>query len=375
MIKGVGDKPYKLAVLRDRKKDLSKKWYIEFYAWSEVEQELIRKQIYIPASYQTVKARQAYARTEIRTINDLLQSGCYFGSEAETVPVSLRLVDSLGSMLEGIRVTLRPKSYITYKSALNKLSEYVPDDVELNALQRKFAYLFRDYLLNEKGNSARTANNNIEFLRVLYNRLAERETVPANPFQLKPLKTGATTKNIAFTAEHQILVENYLRDNEPELYLFTRFLYYGFIRPGELLSLKGCHLDRERMFIRVPGEISKNGQTETIPILRPLLAEIGTKVFPDEKFLFGFDLKPGNYKSGKQVPFRRHEKILDSLGLKEYHYTLYSWRHTGAVNAYLSGVGLKQLQALFRHSSVSVTDNYLKSLGLRTDPNLNDYDW
>ena len=54
---------------------------------------------------------------------------------------------------------------------------------------------------------------------------------------------------------------------------------------------------------------------------------------------------------------------------------LYFWKHTGAVNAYLSGVGIKQLQRLLRHSSVQITDIYLKSLGLRTDPNTESYNW
>lgn len=56
-------------------------------------------------------------------------------------------------------------------------------------------------------------------------------------------------------------------------------------------------------------------------------------------------------------------------------YPLYSWKHTGAVNAYRSGIGIKQLQRLLRHSTVQMTDIYLKSLGLKTDPNIENYSW
>jgi integrase len=62
-------------------------------------------------------------------------------------------------------------------------------------------------------------------------------------------------------------------------------------------------------------------------------------------------------------------------GLRGKGYTLYSWKHTGAVNAHLSGVGIKQLQLMLRHSTVQMTDIYLKSLGLRTDPNIENYNW
>ena len=72
---------------------------------------------------------------------------------------------------------------------------------------------------------------------------------------------------------------------------------------------------------------------------------------------------------------KRHTVALAEGGLKGRGYTLYSWKHKGAVNAYLSGVGIKQLQLMLRHSTVQMTDIYLKSLGLRTDTNIENYNW
>jgi hypothetical protein len=42
--------PYKRAILRDRKGDLSKEWFVEFYAWSKLEEKLVRKRIKFPAA-------------------------------------------------------------------------------------------------------------------------------------------------------------------------------------------------------------------------------------------------------------------------------------------------------------------------------------
>jgi hypothetical protein len=72
------DKPYKLAVLRDRKGDLSKPWYVEFYAYSESQKHLIRKRIKIPSNLNTAEGRRKHAARTIKEINQLLREGYYF---------------------------------------------------------------------------------------------------------------------------------------------------------------------------------------------------------------------------------------------------------------------------------------------------------
>jgi len=376
LVKGkMADKPYKLAVLRDRGKDLSKKWYVEYYVYSDKEDTLVRRTIQVPNSCKTIAAKKKFADATIKQINSLLVKG-YYLKELVPEPKSKdeSLLVALNNVLTSIRPTLRLNGYRAYKSALNKLERYLPNDVEIPAIEKSFPYVFRDYLLNELQNSPRTANNTLDSLSVLFNRLIERSDYETNPFTIKSLKVSATSKNIAFDKEHQKAVELALLDS-PRLYLFTRFVYFAFIRPGELIQLQGKHINLTDRYITIPGDVSKNGKTETVPIIPPLYDLLRTEIFEPEKLIFGYNLKPSFQGTGKQVAFRRHEKLLQRIGLGEHPYTLYSWKHTGAVNAYLSGVGVKQLQALLRHSSLAITDNYLKSLGLRTDPNLNDYNW
>ncbi|MDQ6482531.1 site-specific integrase [Dyadobacter sp. LHD-138] len=173
-------------------------------------------------------------------------------------------------------------------------------------------------------------------------------------------------------------MEKYMAVHEPELYAFTRFIYYAFIRPGELRAIEIQDVRFNQKYILVRGAVSKNGKTETVPIISALLAVISKLELSKQNqflYLFGKGLIPGKEVSAKQVAFRRHEKVLKVLKLDNKNYTLYSWKHTGAVNAYLSGVGIKQLQQMLRHSTVQMTDIYLKSLGLRTDPNIENYNW
>ena len=45
-------------------------------------------------------------------------------------------------------------------------------------------------------------------------------------------------------------------------------------------------------------------------------------------------------------------------------YSLYSWKHTGAIACVQAGVHVKQLQIQLRHSSLEMTDRYLRQLGV-----------
>ena len=375
--------PFKLAVLRDRKGDLSKEWFVEFYAWSDAEKQLVRKRVKIPLAYQNVKSRTDYANKLIAKINRLLESGYHFSEKSnsptsEGVPTKQGLVKSLESILSTVSRTIASKTVVTYQSAINKFKEYTPEqDPEIVSFRTQDALLFRDHLVNIKKNSPRTANNTMQHLLALFSRLQERTGIEKNPFRIKSLREPATSKNIAFTDEDKAKVEEYLLKHEPGVYLFTRLMYFAFIRPGEILKLQFRHIHMREAYITVHGLISKNGKTETAQIIPALAQELQTRLVfqnPDH-YLFSTGVKPGKYPLSKQVPFRRHERALKELGLLEKGYTLYSWKHTGAVNAYRAGVGIKELQSMLRHSSVQITDIYLKSLGLRTDPNLKNYSW
>lgn len=219
-----GDKPFKRAVLRDRGGDLTKEWYIEYYAFDESLNDLVRKRIKIPTSFQTKKARMAEAVKLITETNLLLESGYHFKTVKTDIGTGLvkdsskDLIVVLEKVLGIIKPSLRPKTAGTYQSAINKLKAYADSKVlELPVFTDKDAIKFRDYLRSGLKNTARTANNTLIHLHTLYGHVKERVNVGDSPFQLKKLKQGATNKNIAFTDEDRARVEKYMLLNEPEL--------------------------------------------------------------------------------------------------------------------------------------------------------------
>ena len=371
------EKPFTLPKLYNRKGNLLKQWHVGFKAFNPDTGQLEEKRIYCPEKFKTEKERNLWAKEQIKKLSILLSKGYHLRSVKSIIPISDKSLNNcLQSVLNLLASTLAPKTVVTYQSSINKLSGFNKTILvnEFNELQ---VIQFRDHLLSEIKNSPTTCNNTIQNLRVLYNSYMQRSDIKTNPFAVKSLREKASTKNIAFTKEHQILLEKYLMENEPEVYFFTRFVYYSFVRPGELLQLKIRNLNIHENYISVPANIAKSKRTQTAIIIKPLQELINERLNFNEsdKLIFGHGLVPGFTKSGINVAFRRHQKALKEIGLEAFNYTLYSWKHTGAVNAYKSGVGIKELQNMLRHSNSNTTDIYLKSLGLRTDPKAKEYNW
>jgi len=153
------------------------------------------------------------------------------------------------------------------------------------------------------------------------------------------------------------------------LALFVRFMYYCFIRPKELRCLKVGDVLLEEGEIRVPSSASKNSKTQFIVIPDHFL--------PDLEFLY--ERPPGSYifpsprdpskPLSKNVMYERHKIILNELNFGD-GYTLYSWKHTGAVAAAKAGISVKELQLQLRHHSLDETDKYLRQMGVKDLANL-----
>ncbi|WP_149241475.1 site-specific integrase [Dyadobacter sp. 32] len=370
--------PYRLAELKDCGGDLSKSWYIEYYVYSEIEGDLIRKRNRVPPKFKTAESRRQYAAKEISETNEVLRGGFYIKNEVSTGSSETRpyLVEALQNLIPILKPELRPDTIDSYNSAINKLIGFATP-ITIDQINTQYVYRLRDYLLRT-GCSAANTNNVISHLRAMFTRIMVRENLADNPFKIKFLQVAqASQANIAFTDEDREVLEAYLIKNDYDLYVLTRFIYYAFLRPKELRYLKVSAIRYQEGIILVPGDVSKNKKTEQIPIIKPL-KDVVEKQFiktPTRLNLFGKGLVPSDARASVNYAYDRHQRALVAAGLLGKDYTLYSWKHTGAVNAYLSGVGIKQLQLLLRHSTVQMTDIYLKSLGLRTDPNIENYNW
>lgn len=225
---------------------------------------------------------------------------------------------------------------------------------------------FTDYLLR-LGNVATTINTNTEKIGWFFEHSIKKGYIEKKNYKRSKLPETDTQKNVAFTRSHQSIIEAYLLEHNYPLYVFTRLVYHAFIRPKELRGLNVLSIDFERRQIVVPGIISKNRKNEAVPINRTLYEVL--KAYEGKTgFLFGRSLEFGSlHKCSENTPYNHHAAVLAAVGLNGLGYSLYSWKHTGAVRAYESGLDIKKLQALLRHSSLQITDIYLRSLNVVRD--------
>jgi integrase len=130
--------------------------------------------------------------------------------------------------------------------------------------------------------------------------------------------------------------------------------------------------------INIPSSVSKNGKQQSVTITAPLAKAIEKmklqKVNLEWK-LFSRDLLPGPVEIFRNRVSERHRRALDAIGITGRDVTLYSWKHTGVVNAFRAGLDIKKLQSHLRHHSLEMTDIYLKSLGLVIDKELENKEW
>lgn len=167
----------------------------------------------------------------------------------------------------------------------------------------------------------------------------------------------------------------YLAATNQNLHLCCLLTYSCLLRPHqEIRGLRRKHFFNDFTEIRLSGSENKSKRIRTVyvpdyvtPILRARLngvSEPETNIFTLSKNLFSAGYF--NLMWGKLKP-----KMLDLGIIRKYH-TIYSFRHTAAIDVYRKTKDLHLLQQLLQHSTMIVTLNYLRGLGEINDERLKD---
>lgn len=365
------NKPYVLARYHEVERP-----YIDFQVWSEIKDKLVTRRVWVPAKYKSSRERKTWANLEIKKINRALIEGKTIRESVTVIPAGQvtktpSLLDFFTERQQTRANVLRPKASGKYKSVLNTFADFLKTKGLTSIKPQDFtaihAQQYQDHLI-KKGLAAITINNYRDKMGWFFKQAIKRELIVKNPWIMDNLPETQSFRNIAFSKADQTVLESALLQDFAGLYLFTRFIYHCFLRPKELRQLKVSNIDFQNQCVIVPGEIGKNRKTQTVPIPSRLFDSIvHYKEMSPNLYLFSGNYTPGISKLAENTPYNHHRKVLESLGLYPGDYTLYSWKHTGAVRALQAGVNIKLLQRLLRHSSLEETDTYLKSLGLNNE--------
>jgi integrase len=248
---------------------------------------------------------------------------------------------------------LRHKSYKTYESKIRIFCQFLQEHNIKNIadLNSNIVVKFFTKLKNEKSNATYNSYHTILKMILKDDRLFEN---------VKKLKKESKPAARLTDADLTTLF-TYLKENDPLLLMFCRFIFYCFVRPhSELRHLKRHWIDFNKMSILIPANISKNHKAAILPI--PLndfadqLEEIKDR-HPDD-YIFSDD---PNKICSMSFWAIRFNKVKDKINLPS-NVTLYSLKHTGAIKLLETGASVMDIKMQMRHHSLDQTFEYLRQM-------------
>lgn len=182
---------------------------------------------------------------------------------------------------------------------------------------------------------------------------------------LKTAKKKFTeTLHEVYSKDEMLEILKFLKLNYPRLHLVALLAYGCFLRPHEesrLLKLK--HIRDQKIYLSGNENKGKKVRVVHIPdyVYSELLPFIQSCLSSESYILTGSDWLP-NYDYLK-TQWSRAKKTLKQENMIKPNQTLYSFRHTAAVNVYHKTKDIYILQQLLGHSDMAVTLKYLRGLG------------
>lgn len=351
--------------------DLNKQWYV-YYSFFSVDLYIMKRfKVYGSINqYQTVNEREKECERIVLEYTHKLKNGYN-----PFIDLSQRLdKDSINQKIKQILDArlhrLRLKSRQSYTSKIDIFCKWL----EITKLQyikpsqftAKQAESFLIWLRIERNLNNTTVNHYHTTLKSFFQDICSETQYLSNVWDKVDKYPETRLGKLPFKESQKARLKDWMQANDMEMWLFIQFMYYTFIRPGELRLLKISAIDVDDSKILVDATISKNKKSEYVSIPKPLLKAILERELHlknQQYYVFGYGGTVNSVPYSKDVFNRRHKKITRAMGMSD-RYTLYSWKHTGVCDAVKAGVNIKQLQLQLRHADLETTDVYLKSLGI-----------
>lgn len=365
--------------------DLKKNWFVYFDYTDQLTGQTIRKQFRGGINVHKKKEERFLQGNALKAYWKLqLKAGWNPFSRAGDLPMTKPLLpEAIDQILKLKDSSCSSKSMENYRYITKLFKEWL----ESNRLARIFvmqfdiyqAQAYMDYLTLTKGYGGRTFNDHLTVLSTFFNCMIDRNWIPKNPFRKTKKQEIQVGRNIAFTETERRILRDHLYEHDRHLYYFTQFIHYCFIRRSELTRLKIENIDFKNGMIIIPAHASKNKKQESVVIpssFVPVLQEMQLEDLPGSLFLFGRRLQPGpvQYINCNHIS-TRHNDISRGLGI-DGQKGLYSWRHSGVCLLYKLLQGdMYALMRQLRHTELSTTQIYLKSLGLVDNAAVRDAVW
>lgn len=330
---------------------------------------------------ETPKLRKEIGQQVIDTYKERLKAGWspFADSEMQSEDYDnmkfLPAVKALEELQKIKKSSIKRRTWQSYKYSLDVFSKWLRESkmehVSLEFLKPVHMTTFFDTLRSSGNFKNKSINNHAANLGVLFNAAVERELCTKSPLKGYKKLPEESGKNYPFSDKQKKELKKKILEKDPDLWLFVKCIYHLFVRPIELLRVQVQHINLKSKQIIIHSDSGKNKKQLPVEIPDSFIEEIkalNLEQYPDNYYLFGLHLKTCPKPYNRNSVTERHTAILKAVGITDSNYTMYGWKHTGNVDAFLAGVDPYDLMRQNRHHSLEQTMNYLRSLGLR--PNI-----
>ena len=176
-----------------------------------------------------------------------------------------------------------------------------------------------------------------------------------NPMQHIKRKRQEEKLHKPFNNIKEVLDE--IKEFNANLYLCCLLTYGCLLRPHrEIRELKWSDFSDDLSFINLSGSRNKSKKNRIVPVPKFIIEELTPK--ERDLNIFSNNVKPFNISYFKSFWLKYKNKS----NLLSENQTLYSFRHSGAINIFERTGSIHKLQRAMGHSSINVSLTYLRGL-------------
>ena len=332
-----------------------------------------------PNRAKTLKDRDKALAILHYSLKRKLEDGWKPGQHTE-VPVSVVRNFLIGDTFSGVLKDLQEQDLSKlYKRDINLVGNSFIKYLKAETLYEQNVYQVGsnhiEQFLKQYKHSATYYMNKRRTLGGIFSRLVAQKIIPENPVHATSQLKEKPTLHQAYTKQqlHQVL--NYLEEHSPNLHLCALLMYGCLLRPHqEIRQLYRSDLNEDCTVIALSGSDNKSGRVRIVPVpeyVRKVIIQRNLHLLSADTNLFTSTSRCFNDSYFNTMWSRLKDKLMKAKVIGEAH-TMYSFRHTAAINLYLKTKDLFKVQQALGHSSMLVTLTYMRSLGILNASNAED---
>lgn len=368
---------------KNRQKEvLSKEWYLRWsYRHPETYKLVRQNNIKAGVNYYNTKTDRLQVLNTFKRNLELLLDGGYspFNKDIENFSIEKQYTadEALDFVLALKKSTVSNRTYNDYHYEVEKFKKFLLKHLllksNINKVTKNVVVRYLNEILNDS--SARTRNNSRSNLSSLFTLMKDNFIIESNFIKADVSKLSSLGKTDR-TIPNDILktISGHLKNENPSLLLYIKFVAYNFLRPIEVnrLIIKNVDLKEKRIYFKAKNK--QNFKIKRIPdILVEELLKLNLDKYNPDDFLFTPSGTPGQWDrddNGRREYFtgKFKDSIKDKFNLGA-EYGIYSFRHTYITNLFRTyrktmsfNAAIDSLMPITGHTSKEGLVNYIHKI-------------